>query len=105
MKPEDMKINFFFKQGTDVGAVADALLDMNGGFTAFNDAREHKCTTKADLYVAKSEDVTLYTDYKSFITVEPVTEKGEELGMVLLMTLTNHDDFTLMNAEPLVIPI
>lgn len=102
-KHGEMKINLWFKKDSDVGAIADSLLDMFKDLTAFNHALEHKATDRSELHVARSQDINIFTDYKRYITVDPLTEEGELKASMLLMMMANHEDFTVMDANPLVV--
>jgi hypothetical protein len=101
----EMKVNIFFKKGTDVGAIADTLLDTVGGFTAFNHATEHRATNKKELHVARSEDLNLFTDYETFITVDPLTNLGEDKAALVITFLSNGEDMTHIDAHPLVVKL
>lgn len=99
----EMKVNLFFKKHTDVGAVADALLDAIPGLTAFNHATEHKATNNVELHVARSKDINIFTDFKSFITIDPLSEEGEKSAALIIAMMAVHEDFTLMDAHELVV--
>lgn len=101
----EMKINIFFKKGTDVGAIADTFLDIVPSLTAFTLAQEHKATNQKELYVAKSEDLNLFTDYETFITVDPLTEEGEISGALIIQTCAVETDMTHLDAHEMVVKI
>lgn len=114
LKHGEMKINVFFKKNTDVGAIADTLVEdiapnspfpVSIPFTAFNHATEHKAANGNELHVARNEDINVFTDYKTFITVDPLSDKGEDIAAYFISVLSNGEDMTHLDAHPLVVKL
>lgn len=99
----EMKINFFFKKGTDVGLIADNLLEKIRTLTAFTEATEHKLATHGQLFVSRNAHVNVFTDFKTFITIDPLSEDGEDHAFIMVALIIHNPNFTVSDAEPLVV--